>query len=82
MTVHNVIQILVAADKSQTHDMKRYALNLIVRHLPRLASLPQMKALSKELLLDILQALAEDMGHSSEGGRLVQDLSVSNLMLQ
>ena len=72
VTVENVVQILEAADRSQTHDMKKRALNLIVHHFPKVATLPRIKSLSRELLLDILQALAEDM---AENSRMVQDMS-------
>lgn len=78
VTVENVIQILEAAEKSQTQDMKKYALNLIVRHFPKVAPLPQMKVLSRELLLDILHALADEMATYPEG-RLVQDMSCASL---
>lgn len=71
VTVENVIQILEAAELSQTQDMKKYALNLIVRHFPKVAPLPKMKTLSRQLLLDILQALADDMAI----GKSVQDMS-------
>ena len=48
VTVDNVLQILEAADKSHTHDMKRYALNLIVKHFTKIAPLPKLQTLSKE----------------------------------
>merc|ERR1719384_1227123 len=57
----NVVQILEAADKSHTHDMKRYALNLIVKHFTKIAPLPKLQTLSKELLLDIIQAKADEL---------------------
>merc|ERR1711994_669117 len=38
VTVENVMQILEAADRSQAADMKKYALNLIVRHFPKVNS--------------------------------------------
>ena len=82
MTVDNVIQILEAAERSHTHDMKKYALTLIVRHFPRVAPLPQIRTLSRELLLDILYELAEEMGNTSDGGRLVQDISLAALTLE
>ena len=71
VTIENVIQIIEAADKSNTQDMKKYALDLIVRNFPRVAHLPQMKVLSRDLLLDILYALADDMSTYPEGGRLL-----------
>ena len=35
VTFENVIQILEAADRIQATDMKKYALNLIVHHFPK-----------------------------------------------
>ena len=35
VTVENVLQILEAADRSQAADMKKYALNLIVRYFAK-----------------------------------------------
>ena len=35
VTFENVIQILEAADRIQALDMKKYALNLIVHHFPK-----------------------------------------------
>ena len=61
VTVENVIQILLAADKSQVQDMKKYALRMIVRHFAKVAKQPRIRSLSKELLLDIIDALGEDM---------------------
>ena len=64
VTVENVIQILLAADKSQVHDMKKYALRMIVRHFAKVAKQSRIRSLSKELLLDIIDALGEDMSDS------------------
>ena len=61
VTVDNVLQILEASDKSQTQDMKRYALNLIVKHFTKVAPLPKLQTLSKSLLLDIIQAKADEL---------------------
>lgn len=61
VTFENVIQILEAADKMQATDMKKYALDLIVHHFPKVAKLPRIKMLSKELVLDILDVLAESL---------------------
>ena len=38
VTVENVLQILEAADRSQASDMKKYALNLIVRYFSKVIS--------------------------------------------
>jgi hypothetical protein len=37
VTFENVIQILEAADRMQASDMKKYALNLIVHHFPKVS---------------------------------------------
>lgn len=71
VTVDNVLQILEAAEKSQTQDMKRYALSLIVKHYDKVARLPRLEDLSKGLLLDIMKALADDPSRS--------DVSVSSM---
>lgn len=61
VTFENVIQILEAADKMQATDMKKYALDLIVHHFTKVAKLPRLRMLSKELILDILEVLAESL---------------------
>ncbi len=73
VTLDNVVQILEAADNSQTHDVKRYALSLIVRNISHIAQKGKLCHLSRELLIDIVHALAE---RSSEA-RLAQDISMS-----
>ncbi|XP_067650775.1 leucine-zipper-like transcriptional regulator 1 [Haliotis asinina] len=75
VSFQNVIQILEAADKIQAMDMRKHALNIIVHYFPKVARLPQMRRLSKELLLDIVDALADDMSES----RLCQDMSSASL---
>ena len=75
VTVENVIQILEAADRSQVHDMKRYALSLMVRNFAKVAYLPPVRNLSRELLLDILLAVADDRSEN----KCVQDMSYANL---
>lgn len=42
VTFENVIQILEAADRIQATDMKKYALNLIVHHFPKVRVLMQL----------------------------------------
>ncbi|XP_046453722.1 leucine-zipper-like transcriptional regulator 1 [Daphnia pulex] len=74
VTFENVIQILEAADRIQAIDMKKYALNLIVHHFPKVARMPRIRSLSRELLLDVLEALADDMSDSK-----LQDLSCTSL---
>ncbi|CAI9744254.1 leucine-zipper-like transcriptional regulator 1 [Octopus vulgaris] len=69
----NVVQILEAADKIQASDMKKHALNIIVHNFPNVARLPQIRNLKRELLLDIIDAVGNDMNES----RHCQDLSNS-----
>ncbi|KAK3599084.1 hypothetical protein CHS0354_024412 [Potamilus streckersoni] len=64
VTCQNVVQILEAADKIQATDMKKHALNIIVHHFSKVARLPEIRRLSRELLLDILDAVADDMSES------------------
>ncbi|XP_060568676.1 leucine-zipper-like transcriptional regulator 1 [Ruditapes philippinarum] len=75
VTCQNVVQILEAADRIQAVDMKKHALSIIVHHFPKVAKLPQIGRLSRELLLDILEAIADDMSET----RICQDLSSSSL---
>ena len=77
VTVDNVLQILEAADKSQTQDMKRYALNLIVKHFTKIAPLPTLQTLSKELLLDIIQAKANELNFQQS--KMIPNLSYGSL---
>ena len=78
VTTENVMQIIEAADKSNTQDMKNYALTLIVKNFPRVVHQPQVRNLSRHLLLDILYALADEMATYPEG-RLSHDMSNSSL---
>lgn len=71
VTCENVIQILEASDSIQAIDMKNHALSIIVYHFPKVASLPRIRHLSKELLLDIMTALANDRSES----KLYSDVS-------
>ena len=71
VTVENVLQILEAADRSQASDMKKYALNLIVRYFSKVALQPRIRQLSKDLLLDVIFAMADE----SQDNKLVQDVS-------
>ncbi|GFV26886.1 leucine-zipper-like transcriptional regulator 1 [Trichonephila clavipes] len=75
VTFENVIQILEAADKIQAFDMKKHALSMIVHHFSKVARLPHFRLLSRELLLDILDSLADEMSDS----KLCQDMSSISL---
>ncbi|XP_034941043.1 leucine-zipper-like transcriptional regulator 1 [Chelonus insularis] len=71
VTFENVIQILEAADRMQACDVKKYALNLIVHHFSKVARLPRLQQLSRELLLDIIEALADERSEA----RTCQDMT-------
>ncbi|CAG5123341.1 unnamed protein product [Candidula unifasciata] len=71
VSCQNVIQILEAADKIQATDMKKHALSIIVHHFPKAARFPSLRRLSRELLLDVLDALADELSES----RVCPDLS-------
>lgn len=58
----NVLQILEASDKMNVPDIKSYALRMIVRDFAQVARLPKMKMLSRDLLLEIIQAMADVLG--------------------
>jgi len=77
VSVTNVVQILEASDKIQAMDMKKHALNIIVQNFPKVARLPHIKTLPRPLLLDVIEALAEEMSES--GGKLCQDMSSISL---
>lgn len=59
------MDVLEAADKICANEMKRHALQMIVTDFAKVARLPKMKLLSKELLLAIIQALADGVGSVS-----------------
>lgn len=75
VSYQNVIQILEAADKIQATDMKKHALSIIVQHFSKTARLPSLRRLSRELLLDVIDALAEDRNESG----VCQDLCGDSL---
>lgn len=72
ITYENVLQILEASDKMNVPDIKNYALRMIVHEFGMVGKLPKIKTLSRELLVEIIHAVANDvMGE----GRLNQDIS-------
>ncbi|CAH0765579.1 unnamed protein product [Bemisia tabaci] len=75
VTFENVVQILEAADRMQAQDMKKYALHLIVQHFPKVAKLSKIRSLSRELLLAILEALADEMSET----KLTQDVAGASI---
>lgn len=60
--VQNVLQILEASDKMNVPDIKKYALSIIVRDFSQVARLPKMQNLSRDLLLEVIAAMAEVLG--------------------
>ncbi|CAH0560075.1 unnamed protein product [Brassicogethes aeneus] len=71
VTFENVIQILEAADKMQAEDMKKYALDMIVHHLPKVVKLPGLRVLTKELILDVMDAIG-DVLNDGEWGVIIR----------
>lgn len=60
--VQNVLQILEASDKMNVPDIKNYALSMIVRDFSQVARLPKMQMLSRDLLLEVIEAMADVLG--------------------
>lgn len=58
----NVLQILEASDKMNIPEIKAYALRMIVHDFSQVARLPKMKTLHRNLLLEVIQAMAEILG--------------------
>ncbi|XP_035780343.1 leucine-zipper-like transcriptional regulator 1 homolog [Anopheles albimanus] len=59
ITYDNVLQILEASDKMNVLDIKNYALKMVVHNFSQVAKLPKMQDLSRELLLDVIMAIAD-----------------------
>lgn len=59
ITHDNVLQILEASDKMKVPDIKNYALRMIVQDYAQVVRLPKMKSLSRDLLLDVIMAVAD-----------------------
>lgn len=51
--------MLEASDKMNVPDIKKYALCMIVREVAQVAQQPKLKHLSRALLLEVIQAVAE-----------------------
>ena len=58
--IENVLQVLEASEEIKATEVKKFALNLIVNDFSKVSKLSHLRKISKELLLDILQALAEE----------------------
>lgn len=55
----NVLQLLEAADKMAVPDIKKYALNMIVRDFFQVTRMPKLQQLNHHLLLEIIDAIGE-----------------------
>ncbi|XP_054727948.1 leucine-zipper-like transcriptional regulator 1 homolog [Anastrepha obliqua] len=62
ITYENVLQTLEASDITKIYDIKDYALRLIVKDFTKVARLPKIGSLSRELLLEIIGAVADSQG--------------------
>ncbi|XP_002059045.3 leucine-zipper-like transcriptional regulator 1 homolog [Drosophila virilis] len=62
ITSENVLQTLEASDITKIYDIKDYALKLIVKDFAKVARLPKLGGLSRELLLEIIRAVADSQG--------------------
>ncbi|EDV99564.1 leucine-zipper-like transcriptional regulator 1 homolog [Drosophila grimshawi] len=62
ITSENVLQTLEASDITKIYDIKDYALKLIVKDFAKVARLPKIAGLSRELLLEIIRAVADSQG--------------------
>lgn len=69
----NVLQILEASDKMNVPDIKNYALRMVVHNFSQVAKLPKMRLLNRELLIDVITAVAEGLAEVS----IHQDLNIS-----
>ncbi|XP_073257137.1 leucine-zipper-like transcriptional regulator 1 isoform X1 [Porites lutea] len=61
VSFENVVEILEAAHRIGATDMKKHALDLVVGHFPKVAKSPKLRRLSRDLLLEILDAIADHL---------------------
>ena len=78
VTIENVIQIFEASHGIGAVDMKRHALSIIVQQFPKVARLPDIRRLKQELLLEILDAIAEFMTPAS-GNEIISVISTYSI---
>jgi hypothetical protein len=71
----NVLQILEASDKMNVPDIKNYALRMVVHDFHQVARLPKMRLLNRELLLDVIMAMADVLGDYKWDRLNTQDLA-------
>lgn len=72
----NVLQILEASDKMNVPDIKNYALRMVVHDFALVARLPKMRQLSRELLLDIINSMADVLGEVKLNQDLLSSISI------
>ena len=60
--VDNVVSLLEASDSIDLKEMKDRCLSLITKHFPALIVQPEFRNLKKELLLNVMEALAKTFG--------------------
>lgn len=70
----NVLQIFEASDRMQVPDIKKYALRLIVQDYPLVVRSPKMKSLSRDLLLDVIMAVADILNEKKPGQGIQSDI--------
>jgi leucine-zipper-like transcriptional regulator 1 len=78
ITFENALQILEASERINVPEIKNHALRLIVHEFSLVAKLPKMKTLSRELLLDIINAISEMMGDSRISHDMMTSISIDN----
>ena len=61
VSMDNILTMLEVADKIQVHTMKKRCLVMIARKFPEVVKQPYFRDLKRELLLDILDILADRM---------------------
>lgn len=65
VSFENVVEILEAAHRIGAADMKKHALDLVVGHFVKVAKSPNLRRLSRDLLLEILDAIADYLKDST-----------------
>uniref|UniRef100_A0A8D8YQK1 Leucine-zipper-like transcriptional regulator 1 n=1 Tax=Cacopsylla melanoneura TaxID=428564 RepID=A0A8D8YQK1_9HEMI len=66
VTKDNVLNILVAAEKMNIHDVKELTMKVVVKNYPYVVKNPTIHALNRDLLIDILQAMGKDIEQTRE----------------
>lgn len=75
----NVLQIFEASDTMNVLDIKQHALRMIVRDFTLVVRQPQLKSLSRELLLELIQSVAVRLADcSTEAPKGYQSISIDD----